>query len=113
MIINKTKNRRISNTHTKCNSIFSKALGLMFSTKPRSLIFNYNREIKESLHMFFVFFPIDVIFLNKNKEVVELKQNFRPFSIYFPKNKAKYIIELPNNTIKQTNTEINDLIDFR
>ena len=85
----------------------------MFSTKPRSLIFNYNREIKESLHMFFVFFPIDVIFLNKNKEVVELKQNFRPFSIYFPKNKAKYIIELPNNTIKQTNTEINDLIDFR
>ena len=63
--------------------------------------------------MFFVFFPIDVIFLNKNKEVVELKQNFRPFSIYFPKNKAKYIIELPNNTIKQTNTEINDLIDFR
>ena len=39
--------------------------------------------------MFFVFFPIDVLFLDKNKKVVELKENFKPFSIYFPKNKAK------------------------
>jgi len=62
--------------------------------------------------MFFVFYPIDVIFLDKNKIIVEIKENFKPFTFYTPKNKAKYIIELKNNTIKETNTKIGDIISF-
>ena len=45
--------------------------------------------------MFFVFYPIDILFLNKNKEIVEIKQNLKPFAFYTPKSKAKYIIEMP------------------
>ena len=62
--------------------------------------------------MFFVFYPIDVLFLDKNKKVVEVKENFRPFEFYTPKNKAKYVIELEKNTIKSSKTKVGNKINF-
>ena len=62
--------------------------------------------------MLFVFYPIDVLFLNKNKIVVEMKENFMPFSLYTPNKKALYIIELPKNTIQKTKTEVGNKINF-
>lgn len=78
-----------------CNSFLSKLRGLMFS-KPKNLIFVLNREskINSTIHTFFVFFPIDVIWLDKNKKIVDHRKNVKPFSIAIPKKKAKYIIEL-------------------
>ncbi|MDD3178321.1 MAG: DUF192 domain-containing protein [Candidatus ainarchaeum sp.] len=74
--------------------------GLMFYPRSKfnfALIFDrsYEDKINSSLHMFFVFFPIDVLFLNSNKEIVDIKFNFRPFRFYIPKEKARYVIELP------------------
>lgn len=51
--------------------------------------------------MFFVFYLIDVVYLNSDKEIVELKPYFRPFSVYFPKNKARYVLELPAGYIRE------------
>ena len=62
--------------------------------------------------MLFVFYPIDVLFLGKNKVVVEIKESLMPFTVYTPKNKAKYIIELPQGTIKKTKTVLRDKIKF-
>ena len=104
-----TKRTLLAKNAKICKSIFSKSLGLMFS-KPKSLIFIFKEEKIIPLHMFFVFYPIDVLFLNKNKIVVGIKENFRPFAFYTPKNKAKYIIELPQKTIKKTKTEIGNKI---
>ena len=61
--------------------------------------------------MLFVFFPIDVLFLDKEKKVVELKEGLKSFGFYNPKNKAKYIIELRKGTILN-NIEIGDVIEF-
>jgi len=83
----------------------------MFS-KPRSLIFIFKKEKIIPLHMFFVFYPIDVLFLDQKRVVIEIKENFTPFSFYTPKNKSKYIIELPKNIIKETNTQLGDKIEF-
>ena len=84
----------------------------MFSRKSKTLIFVFKKEKIAPLHMFFVFYPIDVLFLNKNNIVVEIKENFKPFSFYNPKNKAKYIIEIPKNIVKETKTELGDKIEF-
>ena len=62
--------------------------------------------------MLFVFYSIDVLFLDKDKGVVELKEDFRPFRFYTPKNKAKYVIELPDGIIKKTGTKLGDKISF-
>ena len=78
-----------------CISFFSKLRGLMFS-KPKNLIFVLNKEsrINSAIHTFFVFFPIDVIWLDKNKKIVDQRKNVKPFSVAIPKKKSKYIIEL-------------------
>ena len=76
-----------------CRSLLSKARGLMFSRK-ENLVFVFGKEKQISLHMFFVFFPIDVLFLDRNKRIVEIKRNFQPFSFYTSKEKAKYAVEL-------------------
>lgn len=108
-IINKTRSIIISDSYLLCESPLSKFIGLMFS-KQKTLIFKFDKEKLIALHMFFVFYPIDILFLNKNKTVVDKKENFRPFTFYKSKKKAMYAIELP--AIKKTNTEIGDKIEF-
>jgi uncharacterized protein len=112
-IINATKKALLAKKAKARRNIFSQSIGLMFSIKPKALIFVFREEKIIPLHMFFVFYPIDVLFLNKNKNVVEIKENFKPFSFYKPKNKAQYFIELPKCSIKKTKTKVGDEIKFR
>ncbi|MBD3248915.1 DUF192 domain-containing protein [Candidatus Woesearchaeota archaeon] len=72
---------------------FGKARGLMFSKK-KNLIFVFHKERRVGLHMFFVFFPIDVLFLDEDKKIIEIKKNFKPFRFYKSKKKAKYVVEI-------------------
>jgi uncharacterized membrane protein (UPF0127 family) len=114
MIKNITRKTTISNKVRFCNNIFSKGIGLMFSRKTdKSLVFSYNKELRISLHMLFVFYPIDVIFVDGKSRVVDLKENFRPFAFYMPKRKAQFVIEMPQGTIKNTKTRIGDSISIK
>ncbi len=114
LIRNATKKKIIANNAKLCNDIFSKLIGLMFSknNKKNALILKFAEEKIISLHMFFVFYPIDVIFLNKNKIIVDKKENFKPFTFYKSRKKAMYAVELPNGTVKQTKTRIGDKVGF-
>lgn len=112
MIKNLTEKVIIAKNAKICRNAFSKAIGLMFSKKPNPLVFIFENEKIVRLHMLFVFFPIDIIFLDKNKQIVELKESLRPFSFYTPKLKAMYVIELPGGTINRTKSKIGDNIKF-
>ena len=112
MITNKTRKTLIAERHYNFKSPISKAIGLMFSMNPKNLVFIFKKERIVPLHMFFVIFPIDVLFLDKNKRVVELKENFRPFTSHTPKAKSKYVIELPKGVISKSKTKLNDIISF-
>jgi len=113
MVMNITKKTIISKNHRSCTSHFSKSLGFMFSkNKKESLIFTFNKEKRHSLHMFFVFFSIDVLFLNKHKTIVDIKENFKQFTYYKPTQSAKYVIELPIDSIKKSKTKIGDKVSF-
>ncbi len=81
-----------------CTTFWKKFRGLMFS-KPKNLIFVLDKETKFGaiVHMFFVFFPIDVYWLDKDKNIVDRRINLKPFSIAVPEKKAKYIVELKRN----------------
>ena len=88
----------------------------MFSRKNenRALVFELKKEKKVPLHMFFVFYPIDVLYLagdkNGDKRIIEIKENFKPFTFYFPKKKAMYVAELPANTVSEGKLKVNDTI---
>jgi uncharacterized membrane protein (UPF0127 family) len=79
------------------NTFIKKFLGLMFSNpKNKLLIITLKKEsrINASIHTLFVFYPIDVIWLNKNKVVVDIKRNIKPFCFNIaPKVPSKYILE--------------------
>ncbi|PIO05121.1 hypothetical protein COT47_06155 [Candidatus Woesearchaeota archaeon CG08_land_8_20_14_0_20_43_7] len=93
MLKNKTKQRIIITKKEIITNILGKAIGLMFRTKvEKALIFVNSRESYTPLHMFFVFCPIDVLYLNSEKKVVELKENFFPFTVFHPRKMARYII---------------------
>jgi uncharacterized protein len=111
MIKNISKNKVITEDYKLCNSFFSKLKGLMFS-KQSNLVFIFNKEKKIGLHMWFVFYPIDVVLLNKDKKVVEIKESFKPFSWFNSKENAKYVLELHNKTINKNNIEKEDIISF-
>ena len=109
----KTPNNEIEHTisGTHCKTFWSKLRGLMFS-RPKVLIFHFEKPVRVSLHMFFVFFPINVIFLDSKKKVIEIKENFRPFTFYASKHKAVFVIEAPTGFVKEKPVRIGDTASF-
>ncbi|MBI5553970.1 MAG: DUF192 domain-containing protein [Candidatus Diapherotrites archaeon] len=75
--------------------------GLMGERRERfdyALVFDRDRERLEgsSIHMLFVSFPIDVLFLNEKREVVDVVNGLKPWTLYYqPRQPARYIVELP------------------
>jgi uncharacterized protein len=111
-IQNVTNQNLLSDKFKFCKSSFSKSIGLMFSKRPKTLIFIFNSEKKVPIHMMFVFFPIDIIFLDKDKLVTETVENLMPFSFYNPRRKSKFVIEMPAGLIKKSKTKVGDHIKF-
>jgi len=112
-IRNTSRNCILENKIRLCDTTISKFIGLMFSKKSdRVLIFKFSHEKIVPLHMIFVFYPIDVLFLNKEKVVVELKENFGPFTFYTPKKKAMYVVEMPKNSTKKLKVKVGDKTEF-
>ena len=65
----------------------------------------------QSIHMFFMKFALDVVYLNKAKEVVKVVSNLRPWRISLCLA-AHSVLELPVGTIGRTGTARHDQIDF-
>jgi uncharacterized protein len=98
-----------------CHSVGSKAAGLMFHPriKDKAFVFVNREEEYVPLHMFFVFQTIDVLFLDSDKKIADIKQDFRPFTLYFPKKNAKYVIELPQDTVRKKKIKLGDKCEFK
>jgi uncharacterized protein len=56
-------------------------------------------------------FPIDVIFLDRNKTVVHVEENLRPWRVSRVIANARSVLELPAGTIAKSNTRIGDQIE--
>ena len=88
MIYTKEKNKIIFKK-IKIAEGLRQARGLMFFPKKKfdfALIFDrcYESKVNSALHMFFVFYAIDVLFLYEKKEFVDIKIDFKPFRLYTP-----------------------------
>lgn len=110
MLFNKTKKTKIIDGVKIAGSFFKRLRGLMFAGGKGfdfALVFPLEREsrLEASIHMLFVFFPIDVLWLDKNKRVVDKREALKPFVLSaVPKKAAKYIVELPAGKAKAVKT---------
>ena len=65
-----------------------------------------------SIHMWFMRFPIDVVFLDKKNRVVGLKRNVKPWGMAWSWRGAK-TLELPVGVIASTRTQLGDIVAFQ
>ena len=95
-----------------CTSVLSKAIGLMFTRKTagKSLLFDFFTEKRVSLHMWFVFYPIDVLYIDKSFIVMHMIEGFKPFTAVNPAAKARYVLELPSGSINSAKVNLGDKI---
>ncbi len=101
----KYKNTVISKDVEFARTLLQQTLGLMFRfsiPKNYSLLFTFQKPQNTSIHMLFVFFPIDIIFLNKEFIVISTHTLY-PFIGYASAKNTQYIIETNFGTIKRFN----------
>lgn len=110
MIIYNDSKKLILATNSKiADTFFSRMVGLLNRDK---LSENEGLVITHcnSIHMFFMKFAIDVIFIDSSKKVVGLARNIKPNCLSKIYWKASSAIELPVGVILQSKTEIGDKI---
>lgn len=92
-------------------SLIQRSLGVIgrksFGNSNGMLIKNTN-----SIHTFFVFFPLDLVFLSGDMEILHLTEGLKPFSISPIIWKAKHVLELPAGTIKKNNLKLGERISI-
>jgi hypothetical protein len=120
-----TKYTEIKIGDTKVNAeiadtAFKKAKGLMGRKSLKEnegMIFPFNTEDYYKFWMFNMSIPIDIIYISKNKTVVEIWQNAQPCGLscesYTPKEKSMYILEVRANFTERHKTKIGSKIDFK
>ena len=93
------------------DSYWKRLNGLLFYKKP---IIEEGLLITpcNSIHMFFMRFPIDVIFLDQSNNVVKVVENIQPWRIVPPVRTAHSALELPTGTIVREKIREGDTITF-
>lgn len=112
-VYNKTQETFVATEATIADSYFPRLVGLLGKTKRwaqpgRGLWIVPSRGV----HTIGMLFPIDLIFLSKEKQVVHVEEHVRPFRISAVSLKASSILELPAHTIYRTGTKIGDQLEI-
>src|SRR6202020_3332227 len=112
-IYNKTRETFVATEATIADSYLRRLVGLLGKTRRwaqlgRGLWIVPSRGV----HTIGMLFPIDLIFLGKDKEVVYVEEYVRPFRISKVSLKASSVLELPPHTIYRSGTKVGDQIEI-
>ncbi len=118
MIRNKTRKTILCRETETAGSFFKRARGLMFRKaesfpKGRGMLFIFSRPGRPGFWTPFMRFPLDIIFLDPSKKVVDIRENLKPWRACSPRASAKYALELRAGRARETRTRIGDLLEFR
>jgi uncharacterized membrane protein (UPF0127 family) len=105
MVWNETRNKRLLGHVRNCVSFLCRLRGLTFRRRLGDdegllLVGRQESRAETAIHMFFVFFPIAAIWLDRNGLVVDaqLARPFRP--LYVPRAPARDVLEGPPTLLK-------------
>lgn len=89
------------------DSLISRLIGLLGKDRLRDDEMLWIKRCN-SIHTFFMKFPIDCIFLDSQMKVCALKANILPWRIVFPIWSARSVIELRAGQIAALNIKVGD-----
>lgn len=112
-VYNKTRETFVATEAAVANSYWPRLVGLLGKTRRWA---RPGRGLwivpSHGVHTIGMLFPIDLIFLNQNRLVVQLEEHVRPFSISKVCLKANSVLELPSHTIFRTGTRVGDRLEI-
>lgn len=111
----RTENKIIATDLEFANTPIRKVLGLMFRKsidQDYALIFSLSNPRIVSVHMHFVKFPIDVLLLDENKNIIQMDTLEASKGKLKSKLKVQYAIEMQAGTIKKHRLEIGNQLFF-
>jgi uncharacterized protein len=108
-VVNATRQKILAEPAKKSTDFLGRALGLMF-TKSLAAGTGLILEPCNSIHMFWMNYAIDAIFLDKNARVVGLVPEIKPWRASKMFLHATTCVELPAGTIAKTDTRIGDTL---
>jgi uncharacterized protein len=111
-IVNATRESSLASNAERATSFLARGRGLMmrqeFPDGSGMVI-----DPCSSIHMFFMRFPIDVLYLDRDDKVVRVQEGIKPWRVGPLRTKgAKYVIELPAGTVAKSRTSAGDQIVF-
>lgn len=65
-----------------------------------------------SVHMWFMRFPIDVVFASKSHEVVAIYHDLQPWSWTYYHPKSTYALECSSGTLSRAKVELGDILIY-
>ena len=110
-LINQTKNTVLAENVFIAGNMLERIKGLLGKKEflpGEALIL----EPCNSVHTFFMRFPIDLLFVDRNYRIVKSLPGFAPNKVSWIYWKSRLVIELPSGTLKQAQTLDSDQLQL-
>lgn len=110
-IINLTKKTWLATKVRKADNFFTRLVGLLKRTHlgPEEALWLMPSK---GIHTIGMKFPIDVVFLTKDNQVIGLVPGMPPYRISSVYLRSHSVVEIPNGTIRKSQTELGDRLEI-
>ena len=113
-VYNQTRETFLATGAKVADGYFSRLVGLLGKTRRWA---RAGRGLwivpSHGVHTIGMTFSIDLVFLDRQKQVVHVDECVRPFRISKVSLKASSVLELPPHTIFRTGTQVGDQLEIR
>lgn len=110
-IYNVTRQTIVAQEYCTASTFFTRFMGLMGKKElpdKKALVI----KPCNSIHTFFMRFPIDVLFVDRNNRITHVIESIKPWKVSKVVWNSSHVIELPPGTVKLSKTQIGDTISL-
>lgn len=106
-VLNESRNTSLGDRVRRASSLVDRTVGLL-STAALHPGEGLWIERSPSIHMFFMRYPIDAVFVDKDQRVTKVVHDLKPWRVVSWARGARDCLELPAGTARATNTQVGD-----
>jgi uncharacterized protein len=112
MLLNISNGQVLAKRVHEAYHFWSRLKGLMF-TKSFPKGDALHLQPCQSIHTFFMQYNIDVLYLDKNFEIIAIEEEVKPKKVGKHMKKAYSVVELPSGLVKETNTIVGHVVRYK
>jgi uncharacterized membrane protein (UPF0127 family) len=102
---NEARNTVLAERCRVASSVRDRTVGLLATPAPGEPLLI---ERSPSIHMFFMRYPIDVVFLDTHRRVRKVVPGLKPWRVVWWARGARDCLELPSGALEGTDTQVGD-----